>query len=137
MSRAVKRVLIEQAELDRITQRQLLDYSPELHSMAALYQERIDVLARKGLSNGEKLQLLSSIDRRFDQLKRETNTLSSKVALKVSDGGDEEAAVPAAVEADNEEPVQDEAAAHEDQAPVVAPKTPAGPLNLRTINVHP
>ena len=53
MSRAMKRVLIEQAELDRITQCQLRDYSPELHSMAALYQERIDVLTRKGLSDGE------------------------------------------------------------------------------------
>ena len=59
MSKAMKRVLIDQAELDRITQRQLRGYSPELHSMAALYQQRIDVLARKGLSDGEKLKLLS------------------------------------------------------------------------------
>ena len=105
--------------------------------MAALYQERIDVLARKGLSDGEKIKLLSSIDRRFDQLKRETNTLSSKLALKAPDDGDAEMAVAKAVAADNEEPVQDEAASHDDQASVVAPKTPAGPLDLRTINVHP
>ena len=95
------------------------------------------MLARKGLSDGEKLKLLSLIDRRFDQLKRETNTLSSKIAHKVSNGRKKEAAVPEAVPVDNEEPVQDEAAAYDNQAPVVAPKTPPGPLDLRTINVHP
>ena len=112
MSRAMKRVLLEQAELDRITQRQLRDYSPELHSMAALHQQRIDVLARKGLSDGEKLKLLSSTDRRFNQLKRETNTLSSKLALKAPDDGDADMAVAEDEAADNEEPVQDDAAAH-------------------------
>ena len=46
-------------------------------------------------------------------------------------------AVPETEAADHEEPIQDDAAAHEDLAPVVAPKTPAGFLNIRTLNVHP
>ena len=85
----------------------------------------------------ERLKLLNSIDRCFDQLKRETNTLSCKLALKAPDDGDVEVAVAEDEAADNEEPVQDDAAAHEDLAPVVAPKTPAKPLDLRTLNVHP
>ena len=85
MSLSIMRVLIKHAELDRITQRQLRDYSPELHSMATFYQERIDALSRKNFSDAEKMKQLDSIDLRFDQLKRETNTLSSNTTLKVSD----------------------------------------------------
>ena len=70
-------------------------------------------------------------------MKRETNTLCSKFAIKAPDDGDAELAVAEDEVADNEEPVQDDAAVHEDLAPVVAPKTPAGPLDLRTLNVHP
>ena len=55
MSRAIKRVLIEQAELDRMQQRQLREYSPELHSMAAMYRKSMDILGRKNLSAGEKI----------------------------------------------------------------------------------
>ena len=96
MSRATKRVLIEQAELDRLQQRQLRDYSPELHSMAALHRQTMDVLSRKDLDEGGKLSLLSSIDARFNQLKRETNTLGSKPALKapVADAVEPDAAEP-------------------------------------------
>ena len=46
-------------------------------------------------------------------------------------------AVPEAEAAENEEPVQDEAAAHKNLAPVIAPKTQAGSMDLRTLNVHP
>ena len=60
------------------------------------------MVARKGLLDGEKLKLLSSIDRCFDQLKRKTNKLSSKIALKAPDDGDEEVAVAEDEAADNE-----------------------------------
>ena len=46
MSRVIKRVLIEQAELDRMQQRQLREYSPELHSMASMYRKFVDILSR-------------------------------------------------------------------------------------------
>ena len=69
MSRVVKRVLIEQAELDLMQQRQLGEYSPELHSMAAMYRKSIDILSRKNLSDGEKLRQLYAIDPSFNHLK--------------------------------------------------------------------
>ena len=78
MSRVVKRVLIEQAELDRMQQRQLREYSPELHSMAALYRKSVDIFSRKNLSEGEKQRQLYAIVPSFNHLKSETNTLGSK-----------------------------------------------------------
>ena len=56
MSRLVKRVFIEQSELDLMQQRDLCEYSPELHKMAAMYQKLLDTLSRKNLSDGEKLK---------------------------------------------------------------------------------
>ena len=70
-------------------------------------------------------------------MKREINTLSSKLALKAPDDGDAEMAVAEDEAADNEYPVQDDSAAHEDLATVVAPKSPAGYLDFCTHNVHP
>ena len=43
----VKKVLVEQAELDRLHQRQLQDYSPELHSLARLQTQMTKVLWRQ------------------------------------------------------------------------------------------
>ena len=129
MSRATKRVLIEQAELDRLQQRQLRDYSPELHSMAALHRQTMDVLSRKDLDEGGKLRMLSSIDARFNQLKRETNTLGSKTAVK--------APVADAVEPDAAEPeVAPVAAPAVDEKPADA-NVPAAPFDLRKIGLHP
>ena len=85
MSRAIKRVLIEQSELDRMQQRQLREYSPELHSMAAMYRKSMDILRRQNLSDGEKLRQLYAIDPSFNQLKNETNTLGSKPAVAPSE----------------------------------------------------
>ena len=42
MSRLVNRLLIEQTELDRMKQCQQREYSPELHSMAAMYRKLLD-----------------------------------------------------------------------------------------------
>ena len=124
----MKRVLIEQAELDRLQQRQIRDYSPEMHSMAALYRQTMDVLSRKDLDEGSKLKMLSTIDARFNQLKRETNTLGSKTAVKAPEA---EAAEPAL---DDEPVVAPVDAAKPEQAAV---KEPASPLDLRKINLHP
>ena len=66
MSSFVKKVLVEQAELDRIQQRQLKEYSPELHSLARLQTHMAETLARKDLSTEQKLQLLCSYQSRFD-----------------------------------------------------------------------
>ena len=60
MSCFVKKVLVEQAELDRMQQRELKEYSPELHSLDRLQTHMAKTLALKNLSNEQKLQLLRS-----------------------------------------------------------------------------
>ena len=47
MSRFIKRVLIDQAELDRLRARQLREYSPEIHTMARLQDQIINILKRE------------------------------------------------------------------------------------------
>ena len=74
--RVTKKVLIEQAELDRLQQRQLRDYSPELHSLARVHSQIGQVLGRKNLSAEQKLNLLTSYQTRFDKLQKETGALS-------------------------------------------------------------
>ena len=118
----VKRVLIDQAELDQMQQRQLRDYSPELHSMANMQRETSKVLDRKDIGFDEKLKLLCAIDKRFDQLRRETNTLNSKTTLKVAGVAGDQAAAPVIDEANNDEddanaPEADVAAANDAAAP--------------------
>ena len=78
----VKKVLIERAELDRLQQRQLQEYSPETHSLARLQTQIEKVLSRKDISAERKLDLIISYETRFNKLKTETGVLtgnSSKV----------------------------------------------------------
>ena len=72
----VKKVLVEQAELDRLHQRQLQDYSPEMHSLARLQTQMTKVLWSKNLTADQKLDLLLSLKTRFDRLKKDTGALS-------------------------------------------------------------
>ena len=55
-----KKILIDQAELDRLQQRQIREYSPELQSMTEIGNNISNVLADKSLSAEEKLSLLST-----------------------------------------------------------------------------
>jgi len=80
MTSFVKKVLVEQAELNRMQQRQLKDYSPELHSLANLHTMIAQTLARKDLSSGEKLSLLNTYQGRFDKLQRDTGAAQSAPA---------------------------------------------------------
>ena len=63
-------------ELDRLQQRQLRDYSPELQSMARLQTQMAEVLSRKDLSPQEKLSMLSGQQSRFDKIKKDVGVLS-------------------------------------------------------------
>jgi len=72
----IKKVLIEEGELDRLQQRQLRDYSPELQSMANLQTRMAEILARSDLSAQEKLNLLSGQRNRFDKIKKYIGVLS-------------------------------------------------------------
>ena len=77
MSNMVKKVLIEKGELDRLQQRQIRDYSPELQSMVRLQSQMVDVLAQKDMSADAKIQLLNTYQSRFDKLQKETGVLRS------------------------------------------------------------
>ena len=120
MSRVVKRVLIEQAELDKMQQRQLCEYSPELHSMAAMYRKSLDILSRQNLSDGNKLRQLYAIEPSFNQLKGETKTHGSKPTAASSESAtDAEAA--AEVTAEKEAT----------QAPAAPPVSRTSPMDIR------
>ena len=63
-----KKILIEQAELDRLQQRQLRDYSPELQVMGRLLNDIRDIMARTNLSAEERMNMIFSLQIRFDKL---------------------------------------------------------------------
>ena len=70
-------MLVKQAELDCIQQRQLKEYPPEMHFFARLQTHMAETIFCKDLSNEHKLQLLSSYHSRFDKLQREIGVRSS------------------------------------------------------------
>ena len=80
MSRFIKRVLIDQAELDRLRARQLREYSPEIQTMARLEDQIINILGREDLTADEKLSMISSRDSRFSKLRGQTQTLPAITA---------------------------------------------------------
>ena len=90
----IKKVLIDEAELERLQQRQLREYSPELGSMARYQAQMKEVMARSDLTAAEKLSILSGLQRRFDKIKRDVGVLSSSVAAAVPPAAN--AAPPAA-----------------------------------------
>ena len=55
----IKRVLIDQAELDRMRARQVREYSPEIQTMARLQDKIINILGREDLTADEKLSMIS------------------------------------------------------------------------------
>ena len=52
MSLFIKRLLIDQAELDRIRARQIREYSPEIQNMARLQDQIINILGARGFDCG-------------------------------------------------------------------------------------
>ena len=80
MSRFIKRVLIDQAELDRLRARQLRKYSPEIQTMARLQDQIINILGQVDLTADEKLSMISSSDSRFSKLRGQTQILPAITA---------------------------------------------------------
>ena len=72
----VKKVLVDEAELERLQQRQLRDYSPELASLSRLKADMDSILRRSGLSPQEKLTRLSAVHGRFEKIRKDTGVLS-------------------------------------------------------------
>ena len=79
MSSFSKKVMIDSAELDRMQQSQIRNYSPELHSLSQLHNQMINIIADKSMSADKKLNLLSSYEGRFNKLKKETGVLVGSV----------------------------------------------------------
>ena len=72
----VKQVLLEEGEYERLRQQQFRQFSPELRVMVKLQDQIVSALMNKNLDAQQKLDLISSMQQRFTQLKEETNTLS-------------------------------------------------------------
>ena len=83
-----KKVLIDQAKLDRHQQRQLREHSPELQAMVRLLNNMRDITGNKKLTAEEQLNSISGLQIHFDKLKKETGLLSitmpPQVALEAS-----------------------------------------------------
>ena len=81
-----KKVLIEQAELDRLQQHQLREHSPKLQLMVPLLINIRDITANKKLTTAEQFNSISGLQIQFDQLKKETGlflvTMPPQVALE-------------------------------------------------------
>ena len=77
-----KKVMIEQAELDRLQQRQIREHSPELQPMARLLNNMKDIMANKKLTAEERLKSISDMQNRFDKLKKETGVLSGALPTR-------------------------------------------------------
>ena len=84
MSGFCKKVLIEQAELDRLQQQQLREYSPELQAMVRLLNNMMDITANKKLNAEEQLNSISGFQIQFDKLKEETGLLSGAIQPQVA-----------------------------------------------------
>ena len=75
-----KKVLIEQAKLDRLQQRQLREHSAELQVMVRLLNNIRDMTANKKLTAEEQLNSISGLQIQFDKLKKETGLLSGTMS---------------------------------------------------------
>ena len=79
-----KKVMIEQAELDRLQQRQLREQSPELQAMVWFLTNMSDITANKKLTAAEQLKSLSDLQIKFDKLKKIFWLLSGKIQPHVA-----------------------------------------------------
>ena len=79
ISSSSKKVLIEQAELDRLQQRHLREHSPVLQAMVRLLINIQDITANKKLTAEERLNSISGLQIQFNKLKKETWLLSGAI----------------------------------------------------------
>ena len=79
MSSFSKIVLIEQAELDRLQQRQLREYSPELQAIIRFLYNIMDIKANKKLNAEKQWNSISGLQIQVKKLKKETGLLSGAI----------------------------------------------------------
>ena len=76
--------MIEQAELDRLQQRQLREHSPKLQAMVRLLNNIRDITANKTLTAKKRLNSISGLQIQFDKLKEDTGLLSGAIPPKIA-----------------------------------------------------
>ena len=77
MSNYVTKVLIEKGELDRLQQRQICEFSPEMHNMANIRTRMAMILDNKTMPAYAKLCLLKTIQTQFDKLQKDIGLTST------------------------------------------------------------
>ena len=80
----VKKVLVDEAELDRLQQRQLREYSPELASFSRLKSNMDSILRSSNLSPQEKLTRLAAVQGRFEKIRKDAGVLSTTAAAAIA-----------------------------------------------------
>ena len=74
------KMLILQAELDHIQQRQLREHLPELKAMMRFLNNMRDIMANKKLTADERINMISGLQIQFDKLKKETGLLGGAIS---------------------------------------------------------
>ena len=76
--------MIEQAELDRLQQRQLCEHTPELQAMVRLLNNMRDITANKKLTAEKQLNSIFGLQIQFDKLKKKNWLLSGTMTFQVA-----------------------------------------------------
>ena len=79
-----KQVLIKQAELDRLKQRQRCEHTPELQAIVRLLNNISDITANNKLTVEERLNSISGLQIQFDKLEKETGLLSGVIPHQIA-----------------------------------------------------
>ena len=72
-SKSVKRLLVKESEYERLRQTKFKGYCPEIQTILKLEQQIVEILGQKDLDLQQKLDLISGLQQRFNQLKKEPN----------------------------------------------------------------
>ena len=110
----VKKVLVDEAEMDRLQQRQLRESSPELASLSRLKSDMDSILRRSNLTPQEKLTRLAAVQGRFEKIRQDAGVVFSSAAAAIA-SSPQMAAPPPSTDADDEseEDEKQEATKHE------------------------
>ena len=80
----VKKVLFDEAELDRLQQGQLREYSPELATLARMKSDMDSILRHSKLSPQDKITTLAALQGRFEKIRKDAGVLSSAATIALA-----------------------------------------------------
>ena len=84
MSAHRKMVLLEQAEVERLRQKQLRDYNPTLSAMARAQGDLENILTNDDLTGDEKMTLLQEAQQRFTHLKSSMGPIAAAPTVSLA-----------------------------------------------------